>query len=479
MKEKSLNKNRIYYLIYNVLNIAFPLLTGIYVARMLLPETIGTVTYAQNVVSYFVIFSFFGIPTYGVREMAKVRDDQEGRNKLFTELFIINLISTCVFLVVYLAMIFTVEQFRSQMVLFLVVGILLALNALNISWLYEGLEEFGFISARNLIFKMVSFLFLVLFVREDSDYLLYALVTVVGTAGNYIINVICAPKFAHLTFKGLAFKQHMKPILYLVAVNLAIEIYSLVDVTMLGNLCIKDEVAYYSYASKIQKILLQVLNSFTIVIVPRLSMYYKREMEKFNAVIVETLKLLFLLSIPTVVGCWIVGNDMVVILYGSNYIKSGMILKILTMILLVSPTGYLLGSRVMLVSGNENKMLTSVALGAVTNVILNAILIPRLGGTGAAWASLLGELVVMSVYLNFGLRIVSLKGIGKTMIKYIISAGLMGVAVFVVGMLDLVLVIGLMVKVGAGCIVYFGMLMILKEEFVLGMFKKVFRRIGK
>ena len=65
---KSLTSGGIYYLIYNVLNMAFPLITGIYVARVLLPADIGLVSAAQNLAQYFIIFSFLGIPTYGLRE---------------------------------------------------------------------------------------------------------------------------------------------------------------------------------------------------------------------------------------------------------------------------------------------------------------------------------------------------------------------------------------------------------------------------
>ena len=134
--KKSIAKNSIYYLIYNVLNILFPFITGIYVARVLLPDSVGQVAYAQNIVQYFVILSYLGIPTYGLREVAKVKDDQFGRSKLFSELFIINAVSTTFFLTIYLILIFAVPTFQSQLPLYLIVGLLIAFNLLNISWLY-------------------------------------------------------------------------------------------------------------------------------------------------------------------------------------------------------------------------------------------------------------------------------------------------------------------------------------------------------
>ena len=71
---------------YNVLNMLFPFLTSMYIARVLLPVSIGEVTYANNIVCYFTILAFLGIPTYGLREIANARDNKEELNKVFSEL---------------------------------------------------------------------------------------------------------------------------------------------------------------------------------------------------------------------------------------------------------------------------------------------------------------------------------------------------------------------------------------------------------
>ena len=110
--EKSLTKNSIFYLIYNVLNVVFPFITGIYVARILFPADIGQIETARNLAQYFVIFSFLGIPTYGLREISKARNNQQELNKLYSELMVINTISTCFFLILYNLIIFIVPAYR-------------------------------------------------------------------------------------------------------------------------------------------------------------------------------------------------------------------------------------------------------------------------------------------------------------------------------------------------------------------------------
>lgn len=465
---KSLSKGGLYYLIYNVLNLAFPFINGIYVARVLLPESIGSVAAAQNFAQYFVILAFLGIPTYGLREIAKTRNDQAERNKVFSELYIINLVSTIIFLTLYVALIFIVPTYRKELTLYLVVGLSIVLNAFNISWLYEGMEEFKFISMRNLIFKTVVFLLLILLVRDKDDVLLYAFITVVGVAGNYIVNMIYSPRYVRFTFKDLNLRRHMKSIMYLVAVNLAIELYSLMDVTMMNFMCSKDSIAFYKYGHQIEKMLLQVVNTFTIVLIPRISFYYKEhKLDEFNRLISKALKLIIIVSIPMMVGIYFTADFLVVKMYGESYVTSALILKLFSTLLLISPVGYLLGSRVLLVTGHENLMIVSVGVGALVNLIGNALLIPKFAEYGATIASIISEIVVMIVYVNLGKKHFKLLGIPQTSGRVIASAILMGAYLFGCSFIPVNQWVVLGIQVIGAVALYFIILNVMKEEVVI------------
>ena len=477
---RSLTKNSIFYLFYEVLNVVFPFLTGMYVARVLLPESIGQVAYAQNIAQYFVILSFLGIPTYGMREIAKTRDDKVKLNKLYTELIIINAISTVVFSLIYLIVIFSVRNFRDNIILFLIVGISISLNILNNSWLYTGLEEFPYISIRNASIKLIAFILLIIFVRDSTDYLLYAIITVLGLGGNYILNIFHARKFVKLDFSGLCFKRHLKPIFFLVVVNLAIEIYTLVDTTMLGAMCEKNNVAFYSYGSKINKIFLQVVNTFTMVLVPRISSYYKQKRyDEYNRLLTKVLKIIIILSVPMIVGIYFTSDTVMTIIYGQVYINSAQVLKILSLILIISPIGYLLGSRVLLVSGNESKMVICVSAGAITNVVCNYVLIPTFKEYGASIASVIGELIVMFTYLYFGKKFYKLSTYFQTVIKVIFSVVIMSVYLFIIKNVISSTLFALIVQIVGGILIYIIMLYLLNEEIVREFSLKTIHRIRK
>lgn len=469
---KSITKNSIYYSFYQGLNVVFPFLTGMYVARVLLPESVGKVAYAQNIAQYFVILSFLGIPTYGMREIAKTRNDFAERSKVYSELFAINFISTTIFSLLYVLLVFSNSRFHSELKLYLVTGLAIIFNYIDNSWLYDGLEEFKFISVRNIIFKISSFVALVMFVNSPKDYITYALITVLGTAGNNIVNIIYCPKFVHFSLRELNLKRHMRSILLLVVVNIAIELYTLVDVTMLGMMTSNKNVAYYSYASKINRIFVQLINAITIVVVPRLAFYYKEARRNdFNDLLTKAFEIILVIGIPIVVGIQICAPDAISLIYGKSFLPSANVLRILSIVLVVSPIGYLLGSRVLLVTDNEKTMTLCVGVGALVNVIGNAILIPIYFEYGAALASVFSEFAVMLVYVHYGKKLFSLNNNLLNIVKILISS--LTIVIFCIAMKMIIpnrnnawLFARLVVQVIGSSSLYFGILFLLNEPMV-------------
>ena len=478
MKQKSIMKNSMFYMIYNVLNMLFPFVTSLYIAHVLLPASIGEVTYANNIVTYFTIMAFLGIPTYGLREIANAQDDQKKLNRLFTELYIINGISTAAFSVLYFGMILVVPVFRNHLFLHCLVGLNVVLNAFNISWLFEGLEEFSYISVKNTIIKIIAFILLVLLVKTENDIITYVCISLFGTCGSYFVNMFYSRQFVHFTFNGLNLKRHMRPIFMLVIVNLAIEIYTLVDTTMLGSMLPKEHVAFYTYASRINRVILSVTNTITMVLVPRISYYYEKgQYDDFNKLLTKGLKTLFYLAIPLIVGIQFTARYLICMLYGEAYFPSVAVERILSMALIISPIGYLLGSRVMLVSNQESKMAICVGIGAVVNIFGNYFLIRTYAETGAAIASVISEIVVMVLYVNYGRKIFKLASYKTTLIK-VLGAGAAEAAILTFSTLliqnDLIRTI---VQVVTGALTFIVTLLLLRDETFSGYMQYFWVRI--
>ena len=479
-KEKSLGVNSLFYLIYVVFNMIYPLVTGIYVARILLPADIGQIETARNLVSYFVILSFLGIPTYGLREISKCRNNKDELNKLYTELRIINNISTLFFSLIYISIVLIVPSYRSNIEFFLISGISILLNLLNNSFLYEGLEEFSYISIRNIIVKTISFILLIVFVRTSKDAFPYMFILVFGTAGNYLLNVINARKHVKLTFKNLNIRRHLKSIMFLVVVNLAIEIYALVDVTMLGFMTDNESVAFYSYAMKIYRVLIQILNCFTIVLVPRISLYYKEgRKEEMNKLISKTFIIILLFSLPMVIGIYFTSDFLLSEIYGAAYIRSADVLKILSIILMISPFGYLLGSRMLLITGNESKMIFAVGAGAIVNVLSNLVLIYLYKEIGAAIASLFSEIIVMIIYVCMGRKYFKLNSVLKSIFKIIVSAMLVLLYCYFINKYINNSLKATILQVVGSVLIYFVSLIVLREIICISFIKNLLKKVKK
>lgn len=236
---------------------------------------------------------------------------------------------------------------------------------------------------------------------------------------------------------------------------------------MLGIFAKKKNVAYYSYAMRINQIFVNIINSFTIVVVPRMAFYYKEKRKKiFDSLISKTLETLLALGIPLVAGLQIVSTDAINILYGSAFAPSAGVLRILSFVLLISPIGYLLGSRVLLVTDHEVSMMLCVGLGAIVNIIGNSILIPRYTEYGAAIASVFSELVVMIVYVNLGKRYYKVFGELKNILKIILATACFVLYSLLIRYLVSIALLRLLIQVVGAIVIYFLMLYLLKEPLV-------------
>lgn len=423
-EKKSLVKNSIFNVIYQMLNVVFPLLTSVYVSHILLDTGVGKVAYAQNIASYFVTLAPLGVLSYGVKEIAISGSNKENRNKRFTELFIINFISTTIFTVAYYLLISQTSIFKENEMLLYVCGIQIVLNYINVDWLYQGLEEYGYITLRSFFVKIFSFLLLFVMVRTKQDYINYAWITCIATGGNNIFNVIYMRRYVKLDFKGLSFMRHIGPELVLAGNILLSNFYSKVDVTMLGFLKGDAETGYYSNAFKIINIIMCLCAAITSTFLPRLSYYYERDREKFVQLVNQGTKYILFLTIPAMLGLAMISSLIVPGLFGEAFRPAATTVIVLTPLILIKGVGSLACYQVAISSGNEKKQMIAYIIGVVLNVSLNALLIPRFAENGAAVASVVAELFINMIIFVQVRKLIQLqldwKFIGSTVVSTVV-----------------------------------------------------------
>lgn len=434
MNEKSLVKNSFYNVIYKALNVLFPLITATYVSRVLLAKGVGEVSYAQNIVSYFTILAALGLPNYGIREIGKVRNDLAARNKIFSELFVINTVSTTVSAAAYFMIISAAAPFQNNSGLYLAIGLAVVFNYINFDWFYQGIEEYGYIAKRCFAVKILMLVMVFAFVKSPEDTIVYAIIYCLNIGGNHLWNLMQLKKHqVAFQIRGLHLRQHLKPILILLASSIAVELHTLVDTTMIGFLCPTENVGYYTNTMKLVKLLISVITAIGGVLLPRLSYYRScNEMEECSRVVTKVFEIMVYLFVPCEIGMLLVADLVMPILFGDSFAPAITTLRIASFLICTLGFSNLFGTQVLLTFGAEKKLLLSTLSGATINICLNACVIPVFAQNGAAVTSVISETVVTCMTFFFARKYIQIH-IDRTFFASIgIATGSMAVCVLIV-----------------------------------------------
>lgn len=400
IKEKSIKESIVFNMMYTFFNLAFPLISFPYAARCLLADGMGIVSFYSSIANYAVVIGAMGISTYGIRKVAQVRNSKAILTKTIEELFLLNEgISLFVVLVIIFCSFF-VPRLRDSILLLTINCIYIAMAPFGLEWAFSGLELYKFIALRSFVFKIISLVLLFIVVHSPSDYIKYALIMTFSGAGSWIVNFIHIRKFVSSPFPlaKLSFRSHLKPMLLLFSSLLAVSIYTNVDIIMLGFIGGDRDVGYYVVATKIKMVLLALINSISTVLLPRMSFYVQNNSrEQYQRIIKKSMGAIFEIAIPCVVFFEIAAVETIYLLGGEDYDRSVLCMQILMPILLISGFSNVVGNQILIPNGRDKAFLKAVTCGALCDIILNALLMPKYYAIGAATATLIAEIVQMSI----------------------------------------------------------------------------------
>lgn len=404
-----MNTNKIHSVRYNFImnfiltasQFLFPLVTFPYVSRILLASGNGKISFVASVANYFIMIASLGIPTYGVRACAQVRNDKEKLSKTTEEIFFINFVMTMLVIFTYLACVFSVPQFRVEKELFIINGVNILLNMFGMNWLYQALEQYDYITFRSLTFKIISILLMFLLVHQEQDYIIYGAINVFAAVGSNVLNFIRIHKYIDIKWYGTYdIKRHLKPILILFAQSLAVSIYTNLDTVMLGFMKSNIDVGYYNAAVKIKTILLSLVTSLGNVLLPRMSYYVKKNaMDLFKSTMAKALNFTVMLSIPLSVYFVLFAKESIIFLAGAGYVGAILAMQIITIAVIPNGLTGVIGVQVLTALEKEKYVLYSVIIGAVVDFAFNMFFIPAYGAAGAALATTIAEFTVLAVQL--------------------------------------------------------------------------------
>lgn len=480
MKKRSLKINALLNGIKQVCTIVFPLITIPYVSRILGNENYGKVNFGNSIISYFVLIAALGTTSYGIREGAKLRNQKEKLEKFTNEVFTINMITTAVSYIILFCLLIFWPKLYDYRLLILVQSTIIIFNTLGVAWINNVFEDFTYTTIRYIAVQFLSILLLFLLVKNQQDYLMYAIVTAFASIGGNIVNIIYIRK-NYVKFKLVRkpnFKTHFAPLVYLFCNDLATTIYVNSDVTLLTLFKGDEATGIYSIATKVYMIVKQFINAVIGVVLPRLSAYQgEGKMKEYNELFHKLFHAILVLILPATVGIFMLSKNIIYILAGEEFVSGYVSLRILSIALGLAVLSFLFIYSVMIVNRLEKYCLISTIIGAIVNVGLNFIFIPWLSLNGAAITTVISEFVVLVLSLYFSRGKYELNFTFKEMMPCIISC--VGIVIVCAVTQSLVpnIIIVMIVSIVLSVIVYVIVMIGMKDELAYGIFSSIVNKV--
>lgn len=465
MERKSLIKNYLFNASYQLLAIIVPLVTTPYVSRILNPAGVGVFNYIYAIAYVFSLICLLGTNIYGQREIAYVQDNPKKQSQVFWEIISIKIIAFALTSLFYLCILFVLDDYFSYLIA--AYSYILA-SLFDISWLFQGLEDFKKTVIRNSAVKVIGVILIFFIVKKSDDISKYILIL----GGSSLVGQICMWAYIPRSFfkcniKELNIRRHIEPTIILLLPSIATYIYTSLDKVMLGTMSTQMEVGYYSQAEKIVKLIMTIVTSLGIVLIPRMSSLIKQqEWNQVKIYFEKSVKFVLLLSLPMVAGIDCIAKEFIPLFLGIGYEKSILLLKIMSPLILIIGIASITGQAVLVSMNKQTYYVVTVISGSIINCLLNIILIPKINSYGAAIATIAAESVVTVLQLAGVRKFIDMRKIVSDNYKSFICTGGMLIVLRIINLFcsDLPAVYLIMSKVCFGIVAYLGFLLILKVK---------------
>lgn len=482
MKSKSLSltKNFFYNILYEVFRIVVPLFTTPYISRVLGATGVGTYTLAQTYVQYFILFSGLGFSTYGARELAYVRDDKKKFNQVFIEIFITRAILLAIAVVVYWFVFFMFE-WKTDLS-YKICLIYLLSSIFDITYYFKAIENFKTVAMRNISIKTIGMFFIFCFVKRTDQVWLYTLILALSELIGQGIMIISVDKSVweepHYEINNL--KRHFLQSLSLFIPALAIQVYTMLDKVMLGEMCGESATGYYENAQKMVRLASTIASSIVAVSVPRMAYYYaNQETKKFEKQLQDVFSYVSFLVFPMCFGLAGIAANFSFWYYGENFAGIETLIIVGSPLIVSLGWSTILGNMVLIASNKQNLYTRTVYIGAALNVLFNIVLIPQIGALGATISSVIAEFSGMILMIYFSRKLCTITDCLKKSIQYVIASIIMGVVIYLIQLFIPNGFISTVILVFIAITVYILIMLIIKNEVVFQMLNVIKKKIIK
>ena len=474
-------KNYFYNLLLTLANLLFPILSFPYVSRVLGPEGIGKVQFVFSFAQYFATIASFGIPIYGMKEIACYKDDMQGRSRVFSELLVIYVLISVCLSVLYLTVIYTFPYFNVNRDMYRAAFLLVLLGCSYTDWVYMGMEEFKSIALRSVLFKVIGLLLIFTFIKTTADYRNYLYLMMFSFLGNNVLSLFLLRGKVGLMLSGLQLRKHAMPLLFIFGSTIAASMYADSDTVLLGFLSNSKTVGLYTAAVKLSKISIPIVTSMGVILMPKIAKYFaEKDMTEIQITLDQTFRFLVFLGVPIAFGLALLAPEFIALFSGKQFLEAANSMRVLSVLPLIIGFAHFLLFMILVPAGRNREMFLCVIGGLIISLLLNVLLIPVLGQVGSAIANVCSETVVTLLYFYFIKKNFSFAYQWFLVAQAIISALIFIPLVWMVKQLELPLAYMLIISITGCALAYITLQFLLfKNNFVLSVVAIVKMKMDK
>lgn len=472
--KKSVTSNVIYNMLFQFFTTFLPIITTPYLSRTLGVSQSGVYSFVESIVTLFTVFGAIGTSLYGCRKIAYVRDNKQKLSQTAYEIFILKFLILIPVIIIYIFLFCISGEYS----IYFIVNILTVIgSAIEISWFFNGVEDFKLVTIRNFVIKIIFVICLFIFIKSPDDLFKYVLLVCVS---NFIGNLsmwMCLPKYLLSTKKigKLRPFKHLKESFKLFIPQSANYVYSLSDKTMLGILTpTLDNVGIYDYSYRIVKMIVSILQSIGYVILSRIAnLSAKNDKEGIKNYIYKSINFSLFLALPMLFGLIGISNTFVPLYLGNEFIEVSKVIVIISPLIIITSFNSILGVQLLLAIKKDKQYTIATVSGAVINILLNLIFIPILGIYGACITSLFSEICVLIIQLYYSREYISIFKILKDNIKTFIFSIFIVLICKLISIININSLLILMFQIIISILFYFVLMFVFKDKIFMEIFYKL------
>lgn len=368
-------------------------ITTIYLARVISPEGFGILGYTTAFVSYFLLFIDFGFDVISVK---KIANDKSIISKYANNIISFRILLASLFFVLLATVIFLLNETLIIKIALLLTGVNLFAQAFTTEFVFQATEKIKYLAIKVVVKNVIVLALVLLFVKSISDVLL---VIGISVFANFTMNIWLLNRYTKIfeKFKWIIERKFLKELFTesfpLIISSFMIVVYYNLDMVMLGNIKSQEDVGIYNAAYKIFMIGLIPLAAIVKIFLPALSKI--KEVDLLKSTIRKYGIMMFSSGVLIASVLYFSADQSVSIIFGSEYTNAVIPLMILALNILVISVNVFFGNP-LTVWGKQKVYAIAITFGAIANIILNILLIPKYSYNGAAIATLLSEVVVFA-----------------------------------------------------------------------------------